>query len=215
MHEAWSRRVVVMVREPVAGAVKTRLAYGTDGKPGIGAARATGFYRHTSRNVVERLRRDPRWQTWLAVTPDARAATPAWNARIPRRPQGHGDLGARMQRVFDTMPPGPVIIIGTDIPQIDPTRIGQAFAALARNDAIFGPADDGGYWLVGLARRTCVPRIFANVRWSTPHTRDDTLANMRNLAVALVDSLDDVDDADGHTRLGAYGTRLILPLSGR
>ncbi|MGI9405469.1 MAG: hypothetical protein ACR2O4_03775, partial [Hyphomicrobiaceae bacterium] len=68
----WRRRVVVMVRDPVAGAVKTRLARG------LGVGRATGFYRHASGNVVERLRADPRWETWLAVTPDASMNTQSW-----------------------------------------------------------------------------------------------------------------------------------------
>lgn len=205
----WRRRVVVMVRDPVAGAVKTRLARG------IGTARATGVYRHTSRNVIERLHADPRWETWLAVTPDDAIATSSWPANIPRRAQGNGDLGQRMQRVFDEMPPGPTIIVGTDIPEINSHRMAAAFDALGTADVVFGPAEDGGYWLIGLSREQRIPRLFANVRWSSPHTLSDTRANIPHLNTALMDVLDDVDDATAYASIGALGGRRILPIKDR
>lgn len=205
----WRRRIVVMVRDPVAGAVKTRLARG------IGTARATGVYRHTSTNVIERLHTDARWETWLAVTPDNAVETPFWPTSIPRRAQGSGGLGERMQRVFTTMPPGPVLIVGTDIPEINPERITNAFEALGTSDAVFGPAEDGGYWLIGLSRRQRIPDMFANVRWSSPHTLTDTEANMHDLAIAHIDILDDVDDAAAYARIGALGGRRILPIKDR
>ncbi|MGI9406942.1 MAG: TIGR04282 family arsenosugar biosynthesis glycosyltransferase [Hyphomicrobiaceae bacterium] len=203
---AWRQRVVVMVRDPVAGAVKTRLAQG------LGVARATGFYRVASGHVIERLRSDSRWETWLAVTPDTAIGTSAWPRDIPRCGQGGGDLGKRMQRLMDEMPPGPLIIVGTDIPEISPARVARAFVVLGRSDVVFGPAEDGGYWLVGPARRHSVPRLFKNVRWSSAHTLADTEANVRDLAVAHVDVLDDVDDVSSFSRLGPLGGRRILPV---
>ena len=201
----WSRRVVVMVRDPVAGAVKTRLARG------LGVGRATGFYRHASRHVVERLLGDPRWETWLAVTPDSSIGTSFWPDARLRRAQGGGDLGQRMQRLMDDMPPGPLLIVGTDIPEISPERVAKAFAVLGRADAVFGPAEDGGYWLVGLARRSAVPRLFRNVRWSTQHTLADTEANLTGAVVEHVDRLDDVDEASSFAKLGPLGGRRVLP----
>lgn len=205
----WKRRVVVMVRAPVAGAVKTRLARD------IGTAKATSAYRHTSRNVAERLARDVRWETWLAVTPDHALAVTNWTNSIPRRPQGAGSLGARMQRVFDTMPPGPTVIIGTDIPEINPQRIADAFRALDAADIVFGPADDGGYWLIGLARTRRMPRLFTNVRWSSEHTLADTQANVAGQRCVHIETLDDVDDATAYASIGALGGRRILPVRGR
>lgn len=202
----WGRRIVIMVRDPVAGAVKTRLARD------IGTAQATSVYRHTSANVVERLHADRRWETWLAVTPDVAVDTRNWSPGIPRRPQGNGDLGQRMQRVFDTMPPGPVLIVGTDIPEISQLRIQTAFKALGDADAVFGPAEDGGYWLVGLARKQRVPRLFDNVRWSSPHTLTDTEANLADHKIVHIDVLDDVDDATAYANIGALGGRRILPI---
>ncbi len=203
----WRRRVIVMVRDPVAGAVKTRLARG------IGTARATSVYRHTSGNVIARLAADQRWDTGLAVTPDPSVNTTSWSHRIPRLTQGTGDLGRRMQRVFDTSPPGPVIIIGTDIPEIDPNHIAYAFAALGPSDVVFGPADDGGYWLIGLARNGRIPQLFHGVRWSSEHTLADTQANVADLRVTHLSVLDDVDDAEAFSRIGALGGRRILPVT--
>lgn len=176
-----------MAKAPRAGAVKSRLA------AAIGVAEATRFYRVTLATTLRRLAGDPRWQTLLAVTPDAAAAEPVWPASVARAPQGAGDLGARMQRIMDASPPGPVVVIGSDIPAILPRHIIAAFAALGRHDAVFGPAEDGGYWLVGLKRRPRVPRVFSDVRWSTRHALRDTLDNCRDLSVGFVETLPDVD----------------------
>src|SRR3546814_16124850 len=84
-----------------------------------------------------------------------------------------------MDRVMRVLPPGPAVIIGTDIPDIRPRHAAAAFRALGRHDAVFGPAADGGYWLVGLRRRPTIPRAFDGVRWSTEHALADTRANLR------------------------------------
>lgn len=104
-----------------------------------------------------------------------------------------------MARVFREFPPGPVIIIGADIPGITPQIIADAFAVLGPNDAVFGPADDGGYWLVGLKRTRPVPRVFMrDVRWSTEHALADTKAGLprgwRMGEVAILRDVDTVDD---------------------
>jgi uncharacterized protein len=178
-----------MAKAPVAGAVKTRLARE------IGVAQATRFARGSAVALLERVGHDPRWRTILAVTPDAEAAPPCWPPWVPRMPQGRGDLGARMQRIFDVLPPGPVLIVGTDVPGIRPSHIAQAFRLLGGHDAVLGPAADGGYWLVGLRRRPRTLQIFADVRWSGPHALADTLANLEGCSVALAATLSDVDDA--------------------
>ncbi|MEK9725170.1 MAG: DUF2064 domain-containing protein [Rhodospirillaceae bacterium] len=141
------RHLVVMVKAPRLGRVKTRLA------ADIGRVGAWAFYRRTLARVVRPLARDARWVTWLAVTPDASVFDDRqWPVATPRLTQGAGDLGQRMGRVMAAMPPGPVVLIGADIPDIRPADIAAAFRALGAHDAVFGPADDGGYWLVGLKR---------------------------------------------------------------
>ena len=100
------------------------------------------------------------------------------------------------------MPPGPVVIIGTDIPDIRTRHIDQAFRALGTHDAVFGPANDGGYWLVGLKRRPALKNIFACVRWSSEHTLADTRANLpAHWRVAELEVLTDVDDGDTYSAL--------------
>ncbi|MBT4773161.1 MAG: glycosyltransferase [Rhodospirillaceae bacterium] len=185
--------LVIFARTPRRGAVKRRLA------ADIGAGPALAFYRRTLNDVTRRLGSDPRWRTWLAVTPDGDALHPGLWPLVPGVgliPQGQGDLGARMARPMVELPPGPVMVIGTDIPDIAPGHIADGFAALGTHDFVFGPAADGGYWLVGARRRPVVPAgLFRDVRWSTAHALADTLAGLpRRARVAMLDELDDVDD---------------------
>lgn len=193
------KHLVIYAREPRLGAVKRRL--GRD----IGAAAAAGFYRRTLRDVLWRLGRDARWRTWLAVTPDKAVDKGGMWPAPPGTSlvgQGAGDLGARMARTLAILPPGPVLIVGSDIPEVTCGDIAHAFAALGRHDLVFGPADDGGYWLVGARRRPILPAgLFEHVRWSSKHALADTLANVpAGCSVAMADTLADVDDGDGWRR---------------
>ena len=153
------RHLVIFVKAPRRGQVKTRLARG------IGAGPATAFYRQQTDLLLRKLG-DGRWRLWLAVTPDSDTRAKFWPLRLRRFPQGGGDLGRRMQRAFDCLPPGPAVLVGTDIPDLTRAHIATAFAALGAHDVVFGPASDGGYWLVGLRRRPRLPAAFQNVRWS-------------------------------------------------
>jgi len=183
------RWLVIMVKEPRPGRVKTRLGRS------IGMTTAAWWFRHQTRSLIRRLR-DPRWNVVLAVAPDAEGMTSrVWPDDLPRLPQGPGDLGDRMKRVFQTMPTGPVAIIGADIPGITPARIWDAFRALGSSDAVFGPAPDGGYWLVGMKRGRALPvTLFNGVRWSTEHALADTVASIPDLSIAKIETLRDVDE---------------------
>ena len=185
------RQLYIMVKIPKAGRVKTRL-----GK-GIGLTRAAWWFRHQSNRLIRNLSRDPRWETVLAVAPDTEGLiSPVWPNHILRWPQGHGNLGDRMARIFRGAPNGPVLIIGADIPDITPALIDTAFKALGDHDAVFGPADDGGYWLVGLKRTKGIPpSLFDSVRWSSEHALQDTLETLGTAKVAYIETLRDVDTA--------------------
>lgn len=189
-------QLVLMAKAPRLGRVKTRLARG------IGAVAATHFFRRTSIDLLRRLD-DPRWQTVLALSPDISVhETGIWPEAVPRIAQGPGDLGARMGRLMRDLPPGPVVIVGCDIPDVTRGHVARAFAALGDADAVFGPAEDGGYWLVGLRRHPRVPEIFGGVRWSSEHALADTLANVgkAKLRVATLESLSDIDTAEDFAR---------------
>jgi uncharacterized protein len=134
----------------------------------------------------------------LAVSPDREGlASRVWPARLARWPQGPGDLGARMGRAFGAMPPGPVIIIGADIPAVRSAHLAEGFRLLVRHDAVLGPAPDGGYWMIGLRRggRAAPAGLFGGVRWSSPDALADTVASLAPLDVGFAAMLRDVDQA--------------------
>lgn len=176
------RHLVIFVKAPRAGAVKTRLG------AHIGMVEAARIYRGMIDQLCRRLSRDPRWQLSLAVTPDGFRV-----AGIPCIPQGRGDLGLRMAGVFSGLPPGPAVIVGSDIPDLGPSQIWEAFLSLGRNDAVFGPSTDGGYWLIGLNRRRASPKLFDGVRWSSGHELADTLKNLKGRRFELLQPLNDID----------------------
>jgi len=192
------RHLVAFVREPRLGRVKTRLARD------IGGVAAWQFYREALAGVLRRLGPDGRWRCWLAVTPDRTRATPGlWPAGWQRVGQGSGDLGVRLARVMRSLPPGPAVIVGTDVPDLERRHVAAAFRALGAADVVLGPAADGGYWLIGAKRCPRLPALFAGVRWSTAHALADTLGNARGLRVVLLDTLEDVDDGADWSRLQA------------
>lgn len=188
--------LVVFAKAPRLGTVKSRLA------AGIGQVEAWAFYRRNLEAVLRRLEGRGLWRGWLAITPDEAAVPERWPSGWTVVPQGAGDLGARLDVPMRRLPPGPVVIVGTDIPDIRRGHIDKAFRALGSHDAVFGPAADGGYWLAGLRRRPNVPRLFDGVRWSSRHALADTMANLpAGKTVQLLETLEDVDDADGFSRL--------------
>lgn len=190
LRPGWGRRVVVMGRPPLMGRNKSRLA------AEVGPAEATRFYRHSVARLLARLGADERWETVLCANAPGRARFACWPEGTLRMDQGGGDLGARMARAFAALPPGPAVILGTDTPQVEPADVAAAFRALGRHDAAFGPAEDGGYWLVGLARRRPAPGLFAGVRWSTEHALADTEASLPpRFSSARLRWMRDVDEA--------------------
>lgn len=190
--------LVIMTKEPRPGRVKTRLAQG------IGTIPATWWFRHQSARLIRSLR-DPRWWIVLAVAPDRAVRSPMFPADLPRLPQGGGDLGQRMARMLKAAAPyGPVCLIGADIPGITPARIARALAALGSHDAVFGPATDGGYWLVGARHPARLPHgLFQGVRWSSEHALSDSVATLTGWRIAQADTLQDVDTAADLRRTSA------------
>lgn len=107
-----------------------------------------------------------------------------------------------MARALRSVDQGPAVIIGTDIPEIDRHAINAAFSSLKNNDAVFGPSEDGGYWIVGLSGRRPVPYgLFKKVRWSSEHALADSLASLpSNYAVGFAPVLDDIDTGEDFFR---------------
>lgn len=194
--------LVIFLRAPQRGAVKRRLARD------VGSAVAHDFYLRQSRRLIARLGNGP-WKLALALTPDRLAAKsrfwPHGRGRPLRLAQGGGNLGERMARVMGNLPPGPVVIVGSDIPGIGRCHIRAAFDSLRRHETVFGPAGDGGYWLVGHARRRfpAARGLFRQVRWSSAHALADTRANLppgTGIEAPPLERLEDIDDGAAYRR---------------
>jgi uncharacterized protein len=191
------RHLVLFVRAPQLGQGKRRLARA------IGDVAAIRFERLMIALLLRRLVADRRWRLRIAVTPDkARRDARRWRPSIDVTSQGGGDLGVRMRRALAACPPGPVVLVGGDIPVLTVGHVAAAFRLLGGHDLVFGPAEDGGFWLVGARRSPRLPPLFERVRWSGPHALADTLAGLpRRVTVGFVDRLEDVDDGEAYRRL--------------
>jgi rSAM/selenodomain-associated transferase 1 len=206
--------LVVFAKAPVPGTVKTRLA------AAIGAARAARVYTDllattmAHAHLAWRAGIVSKIELWCAPdceSPFLRGIASAFGA-VQRR-QCDGDLGERMAHAIDdALGRSPaVLVIGSDCPLLDPIRLGQAGAALNDHDAVLGPAEDGGYVLVG-ARRA-LP--FDEVRWSTPHALADTVVGLTAAGIryALLPVSWDVDDPADLARWDDLRKDTLLPIA--
>ena len=182
-------RIIIFVKAPRPGFVKTRLA------ETIGIEAACAAYQELVRTLLCSLSKLPHVE--LRYTPDeAEPEVSQWLRKgWTAVPQGEGNLGERMHRAIAEAR-CPVILIGSDCPSIKMTDITSAHEAIAKHDVVLGPAVDGGYWLIGL-RAPC-PALFNNIKWSTNNVLDETLAHSEKagLSVYLLRELADVDMAE-------------------
>ena len=188
--------VIVMAKAPVPGFAKTRLI------PALGAEGAAAIAHRLLDRAVEQALAADLGGVDLCYAPDSRHAAFARLAESPRvelSPQGEGDLGARMARAFERwlahVPQ--VLLIGTDAPALDAALLQQAARALADTDAVFVPAHDGGYALVGLRRPT--PSLFDAMLWSTSTVMAQTrerlaAAGLRHTELPAVADIDNAAD---------------------
>lgn len=110
--------------------------------------------------------------------------------------QRGSDLGERMLNAFkDTFSKGfdHVVLIGSDLPEISTEIINKAFTELNKNEIVFGPSEDGGYYLIGMSKLH--PCVFTNKPWSTTHLLSETIAELKHkiVDVSLLQTLNDID----------------------
>jgi uncharacterized protein len=186
--------LVVLTRFPLPGHVKTRLI------PALGARRAAALHRALARRTIAAAR-EARALCGCAIEVHHDGGTPAALARwlgadVAFVPQGAGDLGRRLAsavRSARARRRGPVVLVGTDCPALEGRHVAAACAALQRCDVALGPALDGGYWLLGLARPAAA--LFRRIPWGTDRVLARTRAAARTAGqtVALLERLADVD----------------------
>jgi hypothetical protein len=113
---------------------------------------------------------------------------------IPIKRQWGNELGDRMHNAFhETLGRyEKVLIVGTDSPLFPPQILEQAFAALDSHDVVLGPAEDGGYYLIGLKK--IIPQIFSNIPWGTSDVLQRTLLAMQDRKVMMLPSAFDIDE---------------------
>ena len=175
------RRLLIFLKEPTPGQVKTRLA------TIVGDEASSALYRACIELALERLAGFRRESVVCVDPPEAVARLraslgPGW----AYEPQRGAHLGERLAdataRAFDGGA-SQVVIIGTDSPWVHAEDITAAFKALARADVVLGPTDDGGYYLIGLSRRT--PALFQGIAWSSPSVFADTHTKARALGLRV------------------------------
>ncbi len=132
-----------MAKEPLPGQVKTRLA------KDLGTTAAAWWFRHQLKYILRNLS-DPRWELVVSLSPDFFVKrSKFWPSKIKCIPQGKGNLGQKMQNIFMYYLNRPICIIGGDIPNITKLEISKAFRKLGSRKFVVGPAEDGGFWLIG------------------------------------------------------------------
>jgi uncharacterized protein len=188
-------RLIIFVKAPRPGQVKTRLALGPEAES-VAYQRLVmvvlGELAHFG-NVDLRFAPDDaarEIQPWLR---------PGWRAS----PQGEGDLGRRLNKAFaDAFAGGAkrVVIVGSDCPYLCAEDIRTAGAQLGDCDLVLGPAEDGGYWLIGL--REMQPKLFEGITWSSSHVFNETMSRAKKLGLKtfLMRTLADVDTREDWER---------------
>jgi uncharacterized protein len=184
--------LIVVVKNPVPGHVKTRLQ--SRYTPKQAALLYTAFVKDTL-DTVRTLNIDKRI---IAYDPpdNENAVRNICGNDFEYVPQVQSDLGQRMyQALLQQLQLGAkrAILIGTDIPSLPATHITQAFDLLKTKDVVIGPSTDGGYYLIGISRHC--PEIFENIAWSTSTVLSETTESLRqqNYSLGLVPPWFDVD----------------------
>jgi uncharacterized protein len=174
-------RVALFTRWPEPGKAKTRLI------PALGADGAAALHKRLTERAVATVR-----SSGLPLEVRSTGAAPQafrdWLGEdVTVVDQGEGDLGARLARAAEATP---VLLLGADVPDVTAALLAEAAAGLASQPLVIGPAEDGGYWLLGLS--VPMPQLFAGVAWGTETVFAETLARAP-VPPALLPMLADLD----------------------
>lgn len=183
------RALIIFVRKPEKGKVKTRLA------ATVGAEKALDIYIHLlthTHAITSEVNADK-----FVFYADKIEQDDLWNdGDFTKKLQGNYDLGGKMKDAFSIlfkMGFEKVVIIGSDCLELSTSIIEQAFELLNEKEVVIGPASDGGYYLLGMKK--LFPNLFENKQWSTEHVFQQTIDDLQkeNIDYDLLITLTDVD----------------------
>jgi rSAM/selenodomain-associated transferase 1 len=198
-----ARSVLIFMKSPEPGRVKTRLARA------LGAKQAAALYRDWIGFVLGLLQPLRNTTRLVGYFDGPLEAFHEWHALADDwRPQPSGDLGERLLAGFEWefKRGGTVLAVGTDCVEIDADLLLQAFEILSQHDVVFGPTPDGGYYLIGLSMLR--PALFRSIRWSSRFTLADHLRCCRDQgwATSFLPIRHDIDtENDWHEYLARTG----------
>ncbi len=179
--------LMIFTRNPELGKVKTRLAVTVGDQSALDIY--TFLLKHTA-TVTEKLEVDK----YVFYSEKIRT-NDLWDEQIYRKKAQQGtDLGARMEQAFtDLFQAGyeKVIIIGSDMYDLDQNDLEQAFNALEASEVVIGPAKDGGYYLLGM--KQLMPALFQHKNWGTDTVLQDTLEDLKEVVVTQLEARNDID----------------------
>ena len=188
--------VVLFVRSPERGRVKSRLA------AAIGGKMAREIYKGFVLDILETLN-GGRYPFRIFFYPgNSEERMVKWLGKnfvyVPQRGSG---IGKRMENAFAesfSMGAQKVVLIGSDIPDLPNSIIHRAFLSLGKSDAVLGPASDGGYYLIGFKKTSFLPDVFHGIPWSTPFVYRETMGVFRRskYRVHILRQWNDVDTLD-------------------
>lgn|SRR5574341_178774 len=197
--------VLLFIKAPVKGQVKSRLA------AAVGEEAAIELYQNFILDILDMVEKSSYPLSICVYPPGGVEKVSSWLGKERScLPQKGGDLGERMghalQQAFSEGR-GRAVLIGSDIPDLPSGIIGEAFEALTTNDAVIGPATDGGYYLIGFNSHAFSPRFFRDIEWSTSGVFRETMNILRgaSLRVHLMPQWHDVDTLDDLKELCARG----------
>ncbi len=179
--------LIIFTRNPELGKCKTRLA------TTIGDEAALEIYKFLIAHTVK-ISTGVQADKFVFYS-EKKRKNDAWDTTIFRKKVQQGDdLGIRMSHAFSeifSLGYERAIIIGSDMFDMDSEDINEAFKKLASNNFVLGPAEDGGYYLLGM--KTLKPELFKNKKWGTHTVQQATLTDLKDESVALLDEKNDID----------------------
>ena len=192
-------RLIVFTRFPEPGKTKTRLI------PALGSQGAAELQRQMTEHIIStaaKIIQLPGLTLEVRHEGGNAGLMRSWlGTQFVYRAQGSGDVGRRMARAFEEAFQSETeraVIVGSDIPEISADIIRHAFEELKKRDLVLGPAQDGGYYLIGMNRAVsaeAIPRLFSDVKWGSGEVISQTLKAAKSLELrfVLLEKLDDVD----------------------